>query len=237
VVDIDFSVHELVVVAEITQCKLLLSWFREGRDPHKEAAARIFRKPVDQITKDERNVGKAANFSLLYGGGPQTIIDKALEYGTTVSWEDAEAIIAEFFDMFPEIGVWQEAQIERMQQGLPIESVFGRTWLIPLDDRHALNMGLNAPIQSTASDLMLLGLDRAWPLIEAQGQVVTIVHDSITVMIRKGTYHESAWWDIAGVLVRIDPRFLLQLEVACGPSWGETKEMFRRSAASNADET
>jgi hypothetical protein len=236
VVDLDFSVHELVVVAEITQCKLLLSWFRSGRDPHKEAAARIFHKPVDQITKDERSVGKAANFSLLYGGGPQTIIDKALEYGTTVSWEDAEAIISEFFDMFPEIWAWQEAQMQRMCQGLPITSAFDRTWVIPPDDRHALNMGLNAPIQSTASDLTLLGLDRAWPLIEAQGQVVNIVHDSIMVLIPKGTFNESAWREIARVMVGIDRRFLLQLEVACGSSWGETKEKFRESAASNAGE-
>src|SRR5262249_11298353 len=61
VVSLDFSTHELVVAAEITQCRLLLSWFREGRDPHTEAAARIFRKPVDQVTKRARAVGKFAN--------------------------------------------------------------------------------------------------------------------------------------------------------------------------------
>jgi hypothetical protein len=236
VVDVDFSVHELVVVAEITQCRLLLSWFREGRDPHKEAAARIFRKPVDQITKDERNVGKAANFSLLYGGGPQTIIDKALGYGTPVSWEEAETIISEFFTMFPEIYVWQQTQEAAMRRGELILSPLGREWQIPADNWHQLNQSLNAPIQSTASDLTLIGLDRAWPLIEAQGHVLTVVHDSVTVLIPKGTFNESAWRDIADVMVGIDPRFLLQLEVACGPSWGETKEMFRRSAASNAGE-
>jgi hypothetical protein len=227
VVNLDFSTHELVIAAEITQCRLLLSWFREGRDPHKEAAARIFRKPVDQITKDERNVGKAANFSLLYGGGPQTIIDKALDYGTTVSWEDAETIISEFFTMFPEIYVWQQAQEAAMRRGELILSPLGREWQIPADNWHQINKGLNAPIQSTASDLTLIGLDRAWPLIEAQGQVLTVVHDSVTVLIRKNAFNEVAWREIARVMIGVDARFLLQMEVGCGPSWGEVDEKFR----------
>jgi hypothetical protein len=231
VVSLDFSSAELVVAAEMTQCRLLLSWFREGRDPHKEAAAKIFHKPVDDVTDDDRAVGKVANFNLLYGGGAGTIIRKAAERGVALSWDEADTIVSEFFAMFPEIRTWQDAQMARMRQGLPITSAFDRTWSIPADDWHQRNMGLNAPIQSGASDITLLGLDRAWTRIEAQGRVINVVHDSVDVLIPMGTFDPAAWHEIARTIAGVDPRFPMQIEVAVGPDWGSTRERFTEGGA------
>jgi DNA polymerase-1 len=224
VVSLDFSSAELVVAAVITTCRLLLSWFREGRDPHKEAAARIFHKPVLDVTDGERAVGKVANFNLLYGGGAGTIIRKAAERGVTLSWDDAGTIVSEFFEMFPEIRAWQQDQASAMRRGEPIRSPLGRMWPIAADNWHQINAGLNAPIQATASDLTLLGLDRAWSLIGAQGQVINIVHDSVDVLIPKGTFDEAAWREIAQAIAGVDARFPMQIEVAVGPTWGSTKK-------------
>jgi hypothetical protein len=55
----------------------------------------------------------------------------------------------------------------------------------------------NNATQSTAYDLTLMGVDRAWDLIAPQGQVVNLVHDNVEVLIPKGTINEPAWRDIA----------------------------------------
>jgi DNA polymerase I-like protein with 3'-5' exonuclease and polymerase domains len=149
-----------------------------------------------------------------------------------LSWEEAQTIVSEFFAMFPELRAWQNRQKRMMRKGMTITSPLGRQWQIPADDWHQINEGLNAPIQATSSDLMLLGLNRAWPLIEAQGRLVNIVHDSIDVVIAKGTFNDAAWRAIASVIAGVDPRFPMMIDVAVGPSWGETKERFTVGGAS-----
>lgn len=225
-VKLDFAAAELVVAAVVSQCALLLEWFKEGRDPHAEAAARIFHKTAPDVTKAERAAGKVANFNLLYGGRTRTIIAKAAERGLVLSEPQAETIVTEFFTAFPEIQAWQEQTKETICAGRRITSPLGRTWSIPANSWHEMNQSMNAPIQATASDLTLLGLDRAWDLIEAQGQVVAVVHDSVEVVIPKGTFDEAAWREIAGIITSVDPQFPMRLEVAVGPSWAETDEIF-----------
>ncbi len=224
-VKLDFAAAELVA-AVVSQCALLLEWFAEGRDPHAEAAARIFHKPAPEVTKAERAAGKVANFNLLYGGGTRTIIARAAERGVALSEQQAETIVTEFFTAFPEIRAGQERTVEAIRAGQRITSPLGRTWSIRADSWHEQNQAMNAPIQATASDLALLGLDCAWDRIEAQGQVVAIVHDSVEVVIPKGTFDEAAWREIAHIITGVDPRFPMRLEVAVGRSWAETDEMF-----------
>jgi DNA polymerase I-like protein with 3'-5' exonuclease and polymerase domains len=225
-VSLDFASAELVVAAVITRCRRLLSWFADGRDPHTEAAALIFRKTIDAVTTRDRDAGKVANFNLLYGGGPTTIVKKAAERGVDLSLADAHAIVSKFFGLFPEIRAWQQHQEARMRRGEPITSPLGRTWQISATDWHGINQGLNAAIQATASDLTLLGLDRAWDRITAHGQVASLVHDSVEVIIPKGTFDPTAWREIARTIAGVDARFPMQIEVSAGPDWGSTVEQF-----------
>ena len=225
-VKLDFAAAELVIAAVVSQCTLLLEWFAEGRDPHAEAAARIFHKAASDVTKVERAAGKVANFNLLYGGGTGTIIARAAERGIALSERQAETIVREFFTAFPEIRAWQKRTVAAIRVGQPIASPLGRVWSIRADSRREQNQAMNAPIQATASDLALLGLDRAWDRIAAQGQVVAIVHDSVEVVIPKDKFDEASWREIAHIITSVDPRFPMRLEVAVGPSWGEAEEMF-----------
>jgi hypothetical protein len=226
VVELDFAQAEPVVTAVVTRCDLLLSWFRTGRSPYREAAARIFHKAVGTVTAREREVGKVAVLNLTYGGGIGVLITKAAEHGVVLTPAEAAVIVREFFTLFKEIRLWQDQQHRAMRRGHVIRSPLGREWRIPADNWHQMNEGLNAPIQSTASDLMLMGLDRAWPLIEAHGDVMNIVHDSVEILIPKGPFNEAAWRDIARTIATVDQRFPMRIGVAYGPSWGELGDPF-----------
>jgi hypothetical protein len=69
---------------------------RGGPDVYKVAAALIYSKPVDQVTKDERFIGKVAVLGLGYGAGWQTFA-KLLRLGSmgpAVNISDSDAMIA-----------------------------------------------------------------------------------------------------------------------------------------------
>lgn len=53
----------------------ILDAFARGEDVYKLAASRIYNKPVDQITNDERFVGKVATLALGYGAGAARFAD------------------------------------------------------------------------------------------------------------------------------------------------------------------
>lgn len=69
-VEVDYSQAEARVVSIIAPEPTMLATFRSGVDIHKKTASLIFQKPIDQIDKKERQIGKTANHSLNYQLGP-----------------------------------------------------------------------------------------------------------------------------------------------------------------------
>lgn len=65
----DSSQIEARVVAWLAGQKDIVNTFARGEDVYKKAASGVYRKPVDQITKQERFVGKTCTLGLGYGAG------------------------------------------------------------------------------------------------------------------------------------------------------------------------
>ena len=100
---------------------------------------------------------------------------------------------------------------------------------MPPYSSHERNMALNAPIQSAASDLLLLAVDAVWDLLP--GQVVNLVHDEVDLLIPKGAWDEEQWRAIARRMAGVDARFPMRVEVAIGPNWGATEDQFVEGAS------
>jgi len=66
--------------------------FRTGGDIYKAAAARIFDVQVDQVTKDQRFIGKTATLALGYGGGAKAFAGMARNFGVDISEDKADEI-------------------------------------------------------------------------------------------------------------------------------------------------
>ena len=75
----DYSQIELRVLAEFSQDKNLMNAFLQGNDIHAETASRLFEVALDQVTHEQRQVGKRINFSILYGLTPYGL-SKDLEH-------------------------------------------------------------------------------------------------------------------------------------------------------------
>lgn len=67
----DYSGIELRLIAEASRDPTLVRLFKENVDPHRYTASRLVQKPEDQVTKEERQQAKPANFGFcLVSGTP-----------------------------------------------------------------------------------------------------------------------------------------------------------------------
>lgn len=63
----DYSQIELRILAEISREPLMIEAFQNGEDLHRLTASIIFDKPMNKVTRKERDRAKNVNFAVVYG--------------------------------------------------------------------------------------------------------------------------------------------------------------------------
>lgn len=99
----DFSAIEARVIAWLAGEEKVLDIFRTHGKIYEHAAAGIYRKPIDKITKDERQIGKVAVLALGYQGGVGAFQTMAKAYGVKVPDAQADAIKTAWRESHPHI--------------------------------------------------------------------------------------------------------------------------------------
>ena len=99
----DFSGIENRVLAWVCGDEKTLDDFRKGVDQYKKTASGIFNVTYDQVTKDQRQLGKIAVLSCGYCGGPNALIPVALNYGVTLTEKQAKSIVDGYRAVNPKI--------------------------------------------------------------------------------------------------------------------------------------
>ena len=88
----DFSAVEARVLAWLAGQESVLKIFRSHGKIYESAAADIYRVTIEDINKDQRQIGKVAILALGFGGGKGAFQAMATVYGVKVTDEEAEAI-------------------------------------------------------------------------------------------------------------------------------------------------
>ena len=180
----DYSQIELRLMAHFSQDEHMLAAFRSGQDIHAATAARIYGKPIEQISKDERRNAKTANFGIIYG-----ISAFGLAQQLDCSRTEAKQLIDDYFAAFPRVIQYIENQKEIARQKGYAETLFGRKRYLP--DIHSQNAtvrsfaernAVNAPIQGTAADIIkmaMVAIHRRLKEENLQAQMIMQVHDEL----------------------------------------------------------
>ena len=180
----DYSQIELRLMAHFSQDEHMLAAFRSGQDIHAATAARIYRLPIDQITKDQRRKAKTANFGIIYG-----ISAFGLAQQLDCSRTEAKQLIDDYFAAFPRVISYIESQKELARQRGYAETLFGRKRYLP--DIHSQNAtvrsfaernAVNAPIQGTAADIIKMAMVSIHHRLKEehlQAQMIMQVHDEL----------------------------------------------------------
>ena len=186
----DFSTAELRVLAQCCKDEGLLHAFQTGQDLHKYTASLIYGKPVDDVTKEERQVAKSVSFLIVYGGGPSKL---SQQIGKSIGY--CKGIFEDYQQSFPKVFQWIKFVHQYIRKNECAISLFGRRRNLhnvksPIKkyQYRALRQGMNFVIQSSASDLMLHAIKRLNCSLLEKGydaEILATVHDSVEIQCVK----------------------------------------------------
>jgi len=111
IIDCDSAQIEARTVAWLAGQDDLVSAFEKGEDVYKIMAAAIYNKPVDEITKEERFVGKTTVLGAGYGMGAAKFQMQLQTFGVTVDLDECKRIIRVYRETYPKIPeLWKQGQ-------------------------------------------------------------------------------------------------------------------------------
>ena len=180
----DYSQIELRLVADLSHDKTMLDAFAHGHDIHAITAARIYHKPLEQVTGDERRKAKTANFGILYG-----ISAFGLAQRLNIPRDEAKMLIDGYYATFPQVRDYIDRSIAQAREKGYVTTLYGRRRMLPdINSRNAVVRGfsernaINAPIQGTAADVIKLAMVRIYQRFEQEGiksKMILQVHDEL----------------------------------------------------------
>jgi DNA polymerase I len=182
----DYAQIELRVIAGFSQEPAMLKAFNEGIDIHKMTGSLLFGVTMDDVTDDQRGVGKTQNFAVSFGQGVKGIADRL-----GISVEEAKIYFDKYFDTFASLKSWINKQtMEGVANGYTI-SKFGRKhpiWELESESSAIRGTGerlcVNAPVQGSAADLMKIAMVRAQRRLKDAGladrvHLIMNIHDAL----------------------------------------------------------
>ena len=182
----DYSQVELRLMAHLSGDESLIAAFEHGEDIHAATAARLFGKPLDEVTSEERRRAKTANFGIIYG-----ISAFGLSQRLEIPRKEARELIDGYFVSYPKVREYMERVVERAKEEGFVSTIFGRRrYLNDIASQNAVARGLaernavNAPIQGSAADIMKIAMIEVHRRFAAEGirsQVILQVHDELVV--------------------------------------------------------
>ena len=184
----DYSQIELRIMAHLSGDKKMIDDFNAGADIHAATAARIFKKPVEEISRDERRKAKTANFGIIYG-----ISAFGLAERMEVSRSEAKELIDRYFETYPQVKTYMAKCVEKAREKGYIVTEFGRRRYLPdINSRNATVRGyaernaVNAPIQGTAADIIklaMVAIDRRMQEERMRSVMMLQVHDELNFSV------------------------------------------------------
>jgi DNA polymerase-1 len=198
-VEADYSQIELRIAAVLARENRMLREFLTGKDIHRTTAATIMGSHPRDVTPEQRKMAKAVNFGFLYGMGAKKFVDYALEkYDVEVTLEEAQDFRDQFFTNYPKLLPWHERQRRLAKRYERVQSPIGRVRHLPnvhSQDKHvradAERQAINSPVQSFASDLMLLSMVRLDAVLPSRtARIVGTVHDQLLFQVRNESVAE-----------------------------------------------
>lgn len=153
---IDYSQIELRILAHLSQDEGLLNAFEHDQDVHAATGARIFDKTIDEVSKEDRGVGKTINFALMYG-----MSEYGLAESLGIDKGRAKLYIKNYFKNYPGVREWQEKHLKKAREKGYVESLYGRRRYLPglksgnfQRKSAAERIAINHPMQATQADII-----------------------------------------------------------------------------------
>ncbi len=185
-IDADYSQIELRVLAHMSEDTHMVQAFKENQDIHKQAASKVFKTPIEEVTKEQRSNAKAVNFGIVYG-----ISDFGLGEQLGISRKKAKQYIDEYLTEYEGIKNFMDNTTEKAKEIGYVETLFNRRRYIPelksnnyMVRQFGARAAMNTPIQGTAADIMKIAMINVYNQLEKRGlesKIILQVHDEMMI--------------------------------------------------------
>jgi DNA polymerase-1 len=231
----DYSQIELRILAHVADDVHLRDAFEREADIHRETAARVLRKPAEEITADERSMAKMVNFGLAYG-----MSDFGLSSRAGISRQEAQEFINSYFAAYGGISRYMIHIRETASEQGYVQTLLGRKRQIPelRSSNRALKaagerMAINMPIQGTAADIVKIAMIRLDEALHAGGfraRLLLSVHDELLVEAPRDEVDRLVPVMRSTMEGALPLSVALTVDVKVGDSWEGMSPVSRRDA-------
>ena len=240
----DYSQIELRILAHLADEEILINAFHKNVDIHSLTARLIFEK--EEISSDERRVGKTINFGVIYGMGI-----KKFARSTGVSTPEAKEFLIKYKERYSKIFKFLELQERLALSKGYVKTIFGRKREFKFDknglgrligkdpyeidlqaarragmEAQSLRAAANAPIQGSSADIIkiaMVQLNKKFIEMNVPAKMLLQVHDELLFEVEPDSL------EITTKLVKktmedcVKLNVPLLVDIGIGDNWMETK--------------
>lgn len=171
----DFSNLELRTFCAMVGERVMERMFREDIDLHTYSAHKLFKIPMHEVTKTQRQIAKTFNFSSLYGAGVQTRLNLLLaNTGIALELEEGYRLAKEWLNTYPEVKIWQDKNVLLWERGALGKTALGRPYSAKLYTDFC-----NIQIQGSGAEVAKVALVKMLEYLDTQ-KLCAFIHDSYT---------------------------------------------------------
>jgi DNA polymerase-1 len=198
----DYSQIELRILTHLSGEPLLIEAFNQGQDVHALTARLLLER--EEVSPQERRLGKTINFGVIYGMGPQRFARE-----TGVGQAQAKEFLSRYRQRYPLVFAYLELQERLALSRGYVETLLGRRRVFHFDPgglgRHRgrdpleidleaarragmegqqLRAAANAPIQGSSADIIKVAMVRLHHELERQAlpaRLLLQVHDELVL--------------------------------------------------------
>ena len=184
----DYSQIELRIMAHLSKDENMIAAFNEKQDIHAATAAKVYKKPIEEVTSAERSKAKTANFGIIYG-----ISIFGLAERMKVDRKEAKELIEGYFQTYPRVKEYMDESIHIAQERGYVETIFHRKrFLQDINSHNAIVRGyaernaINAPIQGSAADIIKIAMIRIQERLNKEqlaAKMILQIHDELNFSV------------------------------------------------------
>ena len=224
----DYSQVELRVLSSLADEKKMIDAFNSGIDIHTKTAMDVFKVKQEDVDDVTRRHAKAVNFGVVYG-----ISDFGLSNQTQLSVKDAKKFINDYFETYPNIKKYLDAQVAFCEENGYVKTMMNRRrYIKEISDRNYMmrefgkRAAMNATIQGSAADLIKIAMINSFNEIKKRGlksKLILQVHDELIFDVPKDEIEKMKELinDVMPNAYKLKAR--LDYSFAYGKDWYEAK--------------
>lgn len=229
----DYAQMELRLAAAEAEDPLMIEAFQRGTDLHTLTAMQIYGVDEHEVTKEQRQIAKSANFGLLYGSGARGLRNYAASMGIQMDLDEAAEVREKFHAAYTGISRWQRKNAQaadacKTNAAIRIRKSQLRRFLP--GEHNKLTTRCNTPIQGAGAAVLKRTLGKLWPLLRKESdevvQLAGVVHDEVILLVREDQAERWAL-QLAKTMEEAEAEWLgvvpALAEAHVGESWLEAK--------------